>query len=127
MVILPARDTNTGGFAGRRIAPLGGDEQRRGEDFAVSQRNRHAMLAAINRDGGRLPVERDQLGCLGAGAKRLAEVAILVHPAERLVVASGRLERQRAGGEPVGDADRTDRTAGLEQERREADRIEHPP
>ena len=48
MIVFPPRDADPGGLAGRRIAAVGGDQQRRAKLAAVVERNDDAVIAAID-------------------------------------------------------------------------------
>ena len=127
MVILPAGDADSRRFAGRRMAPLGGNQQRRRELAAVLEPDRDPMLAPLDGGGARLPAQVDIGPGLGPGLQRCPQMAVLVHPAERLVVALRRLEGKAARLQPVGDANGADLAAGLGETGANADRVEHPP
>ena len=113
MVVFPARDADPGRLArrancGRRRRPAAARESLRPSSSADD----HAMLAAIDARSTRdFHSSHEILARLGARAQRGAQMAVLVHPAERLVVVG--IELQPARLEPVGDRDAADRAARL--------------
>ena len=127
MIVFPARGADARGLARRRVAPLGGDQQRRLEDAAVVERDGDAVRGAVDAGGLAAPQQSDALARLRPGEKAGAQVAIFVHPAERFVVAFGRFEHQAARLKPVGDLDRANGAARFGQVIGDADRVEHPP
>jgi hypothetical protein len=60
---------------------------------------------------------------LGAGLERGAQVAVLVHPAQRFVIVGIEVEAPRL--QAVGDRDAPDRAARLGEMVGDADRLEH--
>ena len=82
------------------------------------------MVAAIDVADPRLPQDpRRRVPAFGPAPERRAQMAVLVHPAERLVVVG--LELEPAGLEPVGDRDAADRATRLGQMIGDPDRLEH--
>jgi len=85
---------------------------------------RHATTGrAVHARHARLPQKPNVFPGLGPRLKRGAEVAILVHEAERLLVVG--VEVQRARGKTVGDCDPPDRASGLRKMVGDPDRLKH--
>ena len=86
-----------------RIAAVGGDQQRRVELAPVLQRDTITPCSPRSTLGdSRLPQQPHVLARLGARLERGAQVAVLVHPAERLIVVG--IEMQPSGLSPSATA-----------------------
>ena len=124
VIVLPPRDIDPGGFARRRIAAVGGNQQRAPKLAAVLERNDDAVIAAID-----TRVTRDfhsSQRFLPASARAWSaarRLPVLVHEAERLVIVG--IEVKPARLQPVGDRDPPDRAARLGQMVGDADRLQH--
>ena len=128
MIVAPARDRNARGLAGRRIATLGADQQRRGEQPAVLERDPHAGCVAHDLGRPRRHQQRRCCSAASAASRRArAEQPVLEHDAERVVVRRSGSNRMPPGVEPVADPDRADRAALALQPLGDADRLQHPP
>ena len=97
-----------------------------GEKSLGEKGNATVETAAPANEGLLKDLKVDLLPRLGPCPERGAEVAVFVHPTDRLLVAVARLETQPARREAVGDLDLADRAAGLGEMIADADRVEHP-
>src|SRR4051794_2083926 len=111
MSVFPARDSDVGCLAGRRIAPIGCDQHRSVELAPIAERDDDSVVAALNLGHLRLPHQPQILAPVRAGMKRASQVAVLVHPAEWLAIIG--VEMKRARLESVGDRDPPDRATRL--------------
>src|SRR4051812_9566680 len=111
MVVLPTRDSNPGVLSGARVPAVGGNQHGRVELAAIVERDDDAVLAAVDRCHARLPQKPAVGASFGASPQGSTQVAVFVHPAERLIVLG--LEMQTAGSKSIGHRDLPDRAARL--------------
>ena len=126
MVVVPARHADVRGLAGRRVAALRADQQRRLDQPTILERN--ARVPAIAHHfarfgrGHQLHIGRG----LGRVAQGGAQQPVLEHDAERAFMLPG-LEHQPSWPQSVAHLDGVDRTAFRLNPLADADRLEHPP
>ena len=101
----------------------GADEERGAELAPVLERNDDAGFAALRLRDLRLPHRPDGLAGLRSRMKRRAQVPVLMHEAERLLIV--RVEVETARLETVGNGDPPDRAARLSKMIGDTDRLEH--
>ncbi len=124
MIVVPARDPDSGGLARRRIASVGGNQQRRAQVCAHPRATRP-------RHGRR---DRPSSLCDFHSSQMLRPASARAWSAARkwrfsCIQPSGSsssgIEVKPAGLQSVGDRDRADRAAGLGKMLGDADRFEH--
>src|SRR4051794_27111648 len=86
MIVFPARDIDSRGFPRRRIAPVGGDQQRRGDLASILECYDHSMLVTLGDFHSRFPQKPYVFSGRGSLIKRGPQVAVLVHEAEWLFI-----------------------------------------
>jgi hypothetical protein len=125
MIIGPARDRNVRGLSRRRVAAFGGDQQGRGEQAPVLERDPHAAFIADRLAGPGRHQQLDPLRVPRGVAQRGTEQAVLDHRAERILHLS--VEQDAARLQSVADPDGADRTGAAFEPFGDADRLQHPP
>ncbi len=116
VIVLPLCDADTGGFAGRRIAAVRGNQQRGRKLAAVFERNDDAVIAAIHCRHARFPQQPEVLADLGPRLQCSAQVPVLVHETERFVIVGvevkpSRLQPVGNGNAPIGQPCSASRSA----------------
>ena len=127
MIIGPARERDAGGLAGRRVASLGGDQQGRGEQAPVLERDADPGRVAHGLAGAGGHEQGDALRLRGGLAQGGAEQAVLDHRPERVLLPLAGIEQDAAGPQPLADPDRADRAGHAREPFGDAERLQHAP